>query len=93
MSSGSSLGAQLVDGHLAFVAERLDQLLGQARGPLVAERDLHRRLVERHGQVGAVPVGQHLVTVVAPLGEAPHVVEGALVVGVEDVRPVAVAPG
>ena len=84
------LGAQLGDGHLALVAERVHELLREARGLLLAEGDLHGVLVERHGQVGAVPVGQHLVLVVAPFGEAAHVVEGALVVGVEDVRPVAV---
>ena len=82
--------AQLGDGDLALVAERVDELLREVRGALLSEGYLHRVLVERHGQVGAVPIGQHLVLVVAPLGEAAHVVEGALVVRVEDVRPVAV---
>ena len=81
---------QLGDGHLALVAERGDELLDELRGALLAEGDLHRVLVERHRHVRAVPVGQHLVLVVVPLGEAADVVERALVVGVEDVRPIAV---
>ena len=58
---------------------------------LVAEGNFHGVLVEGHGHVGAIPIGKHLGA-----GSSHHsvkrrtIVVGALVVGVEDVRPVAV---
>ena len=84
------LGAQLVDGDLALVAEGVDELLDEPGRLLVAEGNFHRVLVEGHGHVGAIPIGKHPVLVARPLGEAGKIVVGALIVGMEDVRPVAV---
>lgn len=43
------LGAQLVDGDLALVAVRVNELLYEVSRLLGTERDLHGVLVERHG--------------------------------------------
>ena len=87
---GVVLLAQLVDGHLALVAEGVDELLNVVRGLLLAERDFHRVLVEGHGHIGSVPIGEHAMLIPQKAGEAARVIEGALVVGVEDVRAVLV---
>ncbi len=59
------------------------------RGLLFTERYFHRGLVEGHRHIGSVPIGQNPVAVVAPLGKPSHVIERALVVGVEDMGTVA----
>ena len=87
---GVVLLAQLVDGHLALVAKRVDELLDVVRGLLLAKRDFHRVLVEGHGHIGSVPIGEHAMLIAQKAGEATRVIEGALVVGVEDVRAVLV---
>ena len=87
---GIVLLAQLVDSHLALVAEGIDELLDVVRGLFLAKRDFHRVLVEGHRHIGSVPIGEHAMLIPQKTGEAARVVEGALVVGVEDVRAVLV---
>ena len=87
---GIVLLAQLVDSHLALVAEGIDELLDVVCGLFLAKRDFHRVLVERHGHIGSVPIGEHAMLISQKAGEAARVIEGALVVGVEDVRTVLV---
>jgi hypothetical protein len=57
---------------------------------LLPEGYLHGVLIERHGHVGAIPIRQYVVLIGYPTCEAPYVIEGTLIVGVEDVRPVTV---
>ncbi len=87
---GVVLLAQLHDGDLLVHAEGRDELLEEPLSPLLAEGELEGRVVEGDGHEGAMHVGEDLVLVLRPVGEAREELERALVGGVEDVRAVLV---
>ena len=87
---GVVLGAELHDGDLAALAEGLDELAVELLPALLAEGELQAGVVEGDRHERAVDVGEHLVLVVGPLGEAGQEVVHALVEGVVDMRAVLV---
>ena len=87
---GVVLLAQLHDGDLLVLAEGVHQLLVEGLAALITEGQLKGGVVEGDRHQGAVHVGQHLVLVGRPLGEAGEVLVHAVVVGVVDVGAVLV---
>ena len=87
---GVVLLAKLHDGDLLVLAEGGHKLLVEALALLLAEGELEGAVVEGHRHERAVDVGEHLVLVVGPLGEAREELVHALAHGVVDVRAVLV---
>ena len=82
--------AQLHNGHLDVLAKGLHELLVQFLAALIAKGKLKARMVKGHGHKGTVDVGEHLVLIIRPLGEARQEVMHALVKGMIDMRTILV---
>ena len=82
--------AELHDRHLLVLAEGGHELLVELLALLLAKGELEGAVVEGHRHERAVDVGQDLVLVVGPLGEAGEELVHAVVDGVVDVRSVLV---
>ena len=87
---GVVLLAKLHDRHLLVLAEGVHELLVKPLAPLLAEGELEGAVVEGDRHERAVDVGEHLVLVVGPLGEAREELVHALAHGVVDVGAVLV---
>ena len=85
---GVVLLTQLQDGDLHVLAERLHELGVQLLAAFLAERKQQALVVEGNRHERAVDVGEHLVLVIGPLGEAGQERVHALAEGVVDVRTV-----
>jgi len=87
---GIVLLAQLHDGDLLVLPKGRDELLVESLALLLAKGKFERGVVEGHRHKRAMDVGEHLVLVVRPVGEAREVLVHAVVEGVVDVRTVLV---
>ncbi|MGC4113618.1 MAG: hypothetical protein QM765_02930 [Myxococcales bacterium] len=80
--------AQVVDRHLGVIGVEREELLLQSLSLLLGQELVQRVEVEGHRDQLAVDAGQHLVLVLAPVGELREVGEDFRRVGPKDVRPV-----
>ena len=87
---GVVLLAQLENGNLLVLTKGLDELAVEGLAALLAKGELEALVVERDRHESAVDVGEHLVLVVGPLGEAGEELVDAVALGVVDVRTVLV---
>ena len=87
---GIVLLAELEDGDLAVPTEGRDELLVQALATLLAKGRKQALVVEGHRHQRTGDVGENLVGVGRPVGEAGEELVHAVVIGVIDVRTVSV---